>query len=307
MRSFVAWSIALPFVAWAVARWLGLERGYPATALMAFTPYVVAAGAVAALVVAGLRRPLAALACLAATVALGAAVAPRASGDEAAAERPLRVLTANVHAGATPPELLAALVREHRVDVLSVQELTPEQDAVLRRALPHRAARPAPGPYGIGVYARFPIDLRPARRARGETAVARGRLPGGGRLEITAVHPPAPTSDSNVRALERELAALPAARGGWGARILAGDFNSTLDHRALRELLDRGYVDAAEQAGAGLRPTWPARRRLPAVTIDHILVDARCRVASARVLGLPGSDHRAVLATIDLAGCAGRR
>ena len=307
MRSFVAWLIALPFVAWAVARWLGLEQGYPAVALMAFTPYVAATGAVAALVVAGLRRPLAALTCLAATVALGAAVAPRASGDEVVAERPLRVLTGNVHGGATPPEMLAAMVREHRVDVLSVQELTPAQDAVLREVLPYRAARPAPGAHGTGVYARFPLELRPAPPARHEIAVARARLPGGGEIEITAVHPPAPTSDRNVRDLERELETLPDAGGGAGPRILAGDFNSTLDHRALRELLARGYVDAAERAGTGLRPTWPARRRLPAVTIDHVLVDARCRVASARVLGLPRSDHRAVLATIDLAPCAGRR
>src|SRR5918997_1288431 len=112
MRSVVAWLIALPFVLWALARWLGLERGYPAVALMAFTPYVAAAAAVAALVVAGLQRRLAAL------VALVVAVAPRASGDDGAAERPLRVLTANLHGGGTPPEALAAMVREHRVDVL---------------------------------------------------------------------------------------------------------------------------------------------------------------------------------------------
>ena len=32
-------------------------------------------------------------------------------------------------------------------------------------------------------------------------------------------------------------------------RILAGDFNATLDHAELRRLIGRGYHDAAEQAG----------------------------------------------------------
>ena len=79
--------------------------------------------------------------------------------------------------------------------------------------------------------------------------------------------------------------------------MLAGDFNATLDHADLRDLLDRGYRDAAEQAGVGLRPTWPAGKDLlPAlVTIDHVLADRRVRVISARSVAIPGSDHRGVL------------
>ena len=50
-------------------------------------------------------------------------------------------------------------------------------------------------------------------------------------------------------------------------RILAGDFNATLDHPELRAVLDRGYVDAADAASGGLKPTWPAPPKN----------DARCR------------------------------
>jgi hypothetical protein len=64
-----------------------------------------------------------------------------------------------------------------------------------------------------------------------------------------AVHtnPPA-TSPAQVRSWEQDLAALPAPEPGV-LRVLAGDFNATLDHVAFRTLLDRGYVDAARAAG----------------------------------------------------------
>jgi endonuclease/exonuclease/phosphatase family metal-dependent hydrolase len=86
-------------------------------------------------------------------------------------------------------------------------------------------------------------------------------------------------------------------------RILLGDFNATLDHEALREVLDRGYVDAADAAGQGLAPTWPRGHLLPpTVTIDHVLVDERVRVRDVGVHELPGSDHRAVTADLVLPG-----
>ena len=43
-------------------------------------------------------------------------------------------------------------------------------------------------------------------------------------------------------------------------RLLVGDFNATLDHAALRRLLDTGYRDAASVVGQGMTPTcWPIR------------------------------------------------
>jgi endonuclease/exonuclease/phosphatase family metal-dependent hydrolase len=101
----------------------------------------------------------------------------------------------------------------------------------------------------------------------------------------------------------RRLAALPGADERGDVQILAGDFNATLDHPEFRELLDRGYIDAADAVGEGWTPTWPAhpRRRgaLP-LTIDHVLVDRRVRVERVTVVGVPRSDHRAVIAVLRL-------
>jgi endonuclease/exonuclease/phosphatase family metal-dependent hydrolase len=91
---------------------------------------------------------------------------------------------------------------------------------------------------------------------------------------------------------------MPAA-GGSPLRMLLGDFNATLDHHEMRDLIDRGYRDAADSAGAGLVPTWSAPRvpllpiGLP-LTIDHLLVDERVGVGEVRTHDLPGSDHDAV-------------
>ena len=100
-----------------------------------------------------------------------------------------------------------------------------------------------------------------------------------------------------------------SAAGRGDGRILAGDFNATLDHPELRALLDRGYVDAADAAGAGLKPTWPAppRKRALPLTIDHILVDRRVRVERVTVVRIPRSDHRAVIAVLRLPSGTGGR
>jgi endonuclease/exonuclease/phosphatase (EEP) superfamily protein YafD len=115
------------------------------------------------------------------------------------------------------------------------------------------------------------------------------------------VHTRAPVSAGNVGAWKAELRALPSAAPTGAVRILAGDFNATLDHADLRRVIDRGYEDAADELGNGLRGTWPADRRCPPpVTIDHVLADARCGARSLEAIDVPGSDHRAVLVELAL-------
>ena len=83
--------------------------------------------------------------------------------------------------------------------------------------------------------------------------------------------------------------------------LLIGDFNATLDHDALRDLLDEGYRDAGEVVGEGLTPTWKAGSVIPPpVTIDHVLVDERMGISEYEVHDLPGSDHEALSATLFL-------
>jgi endonuclease/exonuclease/phosphatase (EEP) superfamily protein YafD len=277
---------------------------------MAFTPYVAALSAPIALALFLTGERLAALvACLAAAALVGL-VLPRAVDETASADRVLRVMTANMKLGEADPEALVRLVREQEVDVLTVQELTAPLARELRAAglddeLRASHIAPAPGSAGGGIWTRrVSLEVREVPGALAGPLPAAGfRIPGQAQAIVYGVHPPPPTGSVATDEWEADLASIPPAIEGGPLRIIAGDFNATLDHDALRDVIDGGYHDAAEEAGVGLQPTWPNGRLFPPqVTIDHVLVDARAEVAGADVFDLPGSDHRAVLAEIVLPG-----
>jgi endonuclease/exonuclease/phosphatase (EEP) superfamily protein YafD len=307
-RRVLAVVFAAPWVLWALARTLGLDGGHPVVGAMSYTPYIAASSPLPIVAALLLRRRVTAAVAGLAALALGLAIVPRAvaGGEPDVAGPRLTVMTANVYEGRGDAREVLALVRRYDVDVLSLQELTPSELARLDAAgaaqlLPGRAVVPREGAAGTGLLARRTIRALPGRDA-GDHAQPQARLdvPGAPALLLTAVHPGPPLSDAREDLWAAALDELPATADAE-LRILAGDFNATLDHRALRRVLDRGYADAAERAGAGLRPTWPGlRRRALPITIDHVLVDRRVRVERVRVARIPGSDHRAVIARLRL-------
>lgn len=308
----VAWLLVAGFALWAVFRLFGLERGSPLVAIIAFTPYVGAGSIVALLFAVAVRRWAAAVAAAAVVVIFALMIVPRAIGGGGAdVDRPvaLRVLTANMKLGAGDPAALADLAAEKDADVLSVQELTPELARRLRRELgprlPHRVYVPLPGSAGSGLYSELEPIGPSAPELPGGFPMARAffEVERGPRIEIFDVHTAPPTTSRSTDIWADDLRALPSAGSGHTLQILAGDFNATLDHAELRNLIGRGYVDAADASGAGLIPTWPEQRDTipPFVTIDHVLADERIGVGEVSVHEIPGSDHRAVFAELLLA------
>jgi len=305
MRAALAWLLVALTAGWVLTRLLGLERGFPLVPLMAFTPVAAAGAALLVAVAAALRQRTAALAAAGLAAALVVTVTPRAVGGPTDAAGPrLRVLTVNMRYGGGSPDALVALAR--RADVLSVQELTPELARALDAAglpdvMPERVVDARRGSEGIGLYAHRPLERRTVPGRRHNPLVAAALAVGGGLVvEVVAVHSTAPVR-WQVGAWRDDLRALPSATPRGPLRVLAGDFNATLDHAELRRLLDTGYEDAAAEIGAGLRGTWPAGRRLPPpVAIDHVLADPRIGVRAYSVQAIPGTDHRAVLAELVL-------
>lgn len=305
------WSGVAVLGGWLAVRLLGLERGFPLVPLLAYTPYAGALALVVLAVAAAARRWVAAVAAAAVVAAFAVVVVPRAVGSlgtasasaSPSAAGELRVLTANLQYGEASPDELVELVRRLDVDVVAVQELTTGAVDSLNRAgledlLPYEVLAPRPGPAGAGLYARYPMRALPEHAPSGSFAMpaAAVRLPSGP-VGVTAVHPVPPVSADAVRRWGRGLGSLPPA-GGEGPWILAGDFNATLDHAALREILAAGYQDAAAAVGQGFAPTWPVGLPLPPVTIDHVLVERGCGVGDVSVHDITGSDHRAVLAEV---------
>jgi endonuclease/exonuclease/phosphatase (EEP) superfamily protein YafD len=296
------------FALWALARLIGADRfGLLMPLLipaMAAVPYALVAMVVPLAVAALTRDRPALIAAVAVTVVLTGIVLPRAvAGDTPHANGPeLRVLTANLRFGQAGDATLVDLARRTRADVLSVQEFTADaarrlDDAGIGGLLPYRILDPRPGAGGIGLYARYPLGRltahAPTIAAMPSATLA---VPGAAPVRLTAVHPPAPLGP-DIKAWTHDLRGMPRATPHGQVGILAGDFNATLDHARLRQVIGSGYVDAAHARGKGLVPTF---RPWPPITIDHVLADRRCAVLHVKVYGQPRSDHRALLAVLRL-------
>lgn len=312
LGTVLCWLTVAPIALWAAVRLLGLDRG-PLVQALAFTPYVAGFSVLPLALALALRRWWPAAVAALTAVALLGVVAPRtlASPQPAAAGPTVRLLTANLLAGTGDARTLVEQVRRHGVDVLTVQEFTPEARAALDQAgldrlLPHRQLNPEIGTPGSGLYSRWPLtDVGLRRNLNGwgfTQAYGTVAVPGAPPVRVESAHPSAPYALDQVGNWRADLTAQPPATPDGGLRILAGDFNATLDHGPLRALLRTGYVDAADATGEGLTGTWGPYDGdlIPPVTIDHVLVDRRIAVRSVRVLTLPGSDHRPVLATLTL-------
>lgn len=303
----IAWVATAPWILWALIRVFGLESGSIGAQALAFTPFVAVAAVIPILIAALLRVwPATAVAVLVAAV-LVLAVAPREFGHGSEPDGEpgptLRVLAANMMLGGGDPQRLVDLVEQLDVDVLSVEELTPElerglEDAGLTELLPQSVLEPLDGSGGGGLYGRVPGSSPDTSELPGGFAwvSVRLELPSAPAVDIASVHTVPPTAES----WEQDLENIPPT-GGTTMRILIGDFNATLDHDAFRNVLDRGYDDAAETIGAGLTPTWPVgHREPPLVAIDHVLADERLGVSSFSVHEIDGTDHKAVFAELVL-------
>ncbi|MEJ2865708.1 endonuclease/exonuclease/phosphatase family protein [Actinomycetospora flava] len=307
-----------------MARWLGfaagvgaaaallvpevarLERRPPWPVLLAARPALAGGvGVVAALASAAPRlRPAAA----GAGVVAGAVLAdPRRRARTTRGRTSLTVLVANVWQGRADPAALAAILRAERPDLVVLPEAGERYLARLKEDLtdldlrawcappprPHRHVPDDPdGPWTTVLAAPRLGDVR-------VTPVQAGGLYGwlevsGGALDdvrVLAAHPVAPVPGV-VERWGDELDLLAAwRRAADGPTVIAGDLNSTTEHRALAAL-----GDARVPGGP---PTWPAWwPRWLGFRIDHVLAGGGIAVRSTRVLDLPGSDHRAVLATL---------
>ncbi|MEU7898903.1 endonuclease/exonuclease/phosphatase family protein [Nonomuraea sp. NPDC049152] len=302
---WMSWLVAALIAAWAVVRVFGLERGSFLTQLMTLTPYALVVGVVVAVVLA-VRRRAAAVPALAACVALAAVVLPRAFADPLTARGPaLKVLSINLFSRADA-ESVVSLVREFDPDVFSALELAPEtvrrlDEAGLDTLMPYRVLQPAWGATGSGLFAKHPLtELKGLFTPIGHhMPAATVTLPSGAQAQVVAIHPNPPLGRMATE-WNASLAAMPPPSPDV-VRVLAGDFNASIDHSALRGLLGKGYIDAAETAGKGLTPTWPHGRLIPPlITIDHVLADRRVGVARVEVRDVPRTDHRAVFAELRL-------
>lgn len=295
-----------PWAVWAVVRSLSIEGNSTMLSVLAFTPYAAATAPVPLLVALWLRRRWAAAVAFTAALALAVTVLPRAWADDQppiASGVTVTIMSLNMNDGKADPATIARLVREHEVDMLGLLELKSGLERLERtdvdERLPGRLVSPRSRGGGSTLLARLPL-LPTSQQGAGELAAppTADTVVQGAKLTVTLSHPPHPTTGEAVERWRAELRELPSATDG-PLQIIMGDLNATLDHYPLRELIDRGYRDAAEAVGEGLVTTWPTRGRLlPRIGIDHVLADRRIVVRDFEAATVPGTDHRAVIAVL---------
>jgi endonuclease/exonuclease/phosphatase (EEP) superfamily protein YafD len=220
----------------------------------------------------------------------------------------VRFLTLNALVGRADPAVIFGYVQELQADVLAIEELTPElveslTEAGLPELLPFSCLYPRPSHTGIGLWSSRPLSPLPAVPGVWNP-MPRAELDVGWPVTITVVHPQAPLRGGQPGwqlDLDRLLSALT---GTAGQQLVAGDFNASRDHGAFRRLLSAQFADCADAAQRRPWPgfTWPANRRYPPLMrLDHILVSRPgAIVREARTVDVPGTDHRGVLAVIEL-------
>jgi endonuclease/exonuclease/phosphatase (EEP) superfamily protein YafD len=314
-------AIALPAL---IARATGGRPPYNRSKLAALAPAAIVPAVAAVLVAATSSWWLALVLAIPAVILVGwqlpttrrthagLADARRSQTGEA---RPLTlsVLSLNAKGGGADARAVEAAVREHEVDVLAVQELTPDLVRRLDRTgigtlLPYRQVDPRSGSAGTGLWTRSPLTALPSIQGlRAATPHVVIEPVPGSQVTVTAVHPKAPMNGQEGR-WQAELALIRSELAVvGGTQVVAGDFNASRDHAPFRELLAAGFVDCADAARRRPWPgyTWPVRRSVPPIMrLDHVLVsrDRAAAVREARIIRIPGTDHRAVMAVIELDG-----
>jgi endonuclease/exonuclease/phosphatase (EEP) superfamily protein YafD len=235
-------------------------------------------------------------------------LAPLYAGKHPTGKPDLTVMTLNLRFGLGDADKTVELATARKVDVLVLEEVTPEElvklDADgLNVLLPNRYGTADPGVAGTVISSAYPLEQGKQLAVHNGGYQVRVLAPKP--FWLVAVHTGQPLTSLSVwrsdhAAIHQAVAALK------GPKIVAGDFNATLNHAPMKALLDLGLHDAAEQANSGWQATWPgdtkARSGFPIpfglIAIDHVLSSSPFGAISTQVVKIDGTDHKALIAEL---------
>lgn len=224
----------------------------------------------------------------------------------------LRVMTLNTDNGKASAAEIVATVRAQGVEVLALQEvdasLPSELEAVgISEVLPHHVVGTATVNDNGGVNCLY--TLAPLSNVSTQlldttmSQIVAGDVAAGGRtLRFVSAHPNSPHRGGQGLWSEG-LSTLGDLASYDHTYVVMGDFNATWDHALFRSMLGDTFVDAGEQAGEGFHMTFPANSKVPPlIEIDHIVYqkDAGVFVGNLAALEISGTDHRALLGTLEV-------
>ena len=225
-----------------------------------------------------------------------------AAAEEATGDDTLRIVSLNVLSDNTNTGPTLAYLGQCGADVvvlLEVNDAWAEAVARLEPLYPHRVVHPREDRFGIAVLSRLPLARERVEPLAEGPPVVSVELPvGRAGCLLMAAHPQPPIAADWSARRDAQLAAI-GELAATEARpvIVAGDLNATPWSHGFRQLVRlRGLRDSA--VGRGVQATWNARRWVPRIPIDHVVVSPEVRVIARRVGPDVGSDHLPVEATL---------
>lgn len=231
-------------------------------------------------------------------------------------DRYARLMTLNTRNGQADAAQIVQTVREQHVEVLALQELNSSMisrlnEAGIRELLPYSvvASTSSSDNGGVnGLWSAAPMSERTGDLIPIEaSSIPAASIDFDGTvIRFGSVHPFSPRP-SNQGLWDRGLGSISQLREDDHTFVLMGDFNATWDHASFRYLLGGRFVDAGENAGEWFHMTYPANKRLfgwipvpAAVEIDHIVHDRSVVVGDLDAVTVSGSDHNALLGTLEV-------
>ncbi|MBW3095456.1 endonuclease/exonuclease/phosphatase family protein [Bifidobacterium sp. 64T4] len=292
--------------------------------------FIIPTGVVAGIALAVRRRALAVISLICIVIQVfwhwGYIVPAERLSDEArqavaqsmvdTADRYARVMTLNTKNGLADAGQIVRIVRDEHVEVLALQEVSPGLlerlgEAGLLSLLPYSNVATWSVRDNGGVNALWSAapmsdmtnDLIPIDAS----SIPASNIDFGGvAVCFGSVHPFSPRP-SNQGLWSEGLSSIGRLRNGAGKYVLMGDFNAVWDHASFRYLLGDRFLDAGERAGSGFHMTYPANKKLLGVIpvptfseIDHIVHDRGVTVGDLEVRDIAGSDHKALLGTLEV-------
>jgi vancomycin resistance protein VanJ len=253
---------------------------------------------------------------LALLAGLGCGQEPLEPRDPTPGAFPVLVQSFNVQLDRSSDEATVRAVGEAGADVVALQEVTPDWEAVIRERYssnyPYLLFRTDPGSSGLAVLSRYPMsDLgfhdgpngwHPAWHVQVETPV--------GSIQLLNVHLRSVLTgrdgplDSALKSDEDHLLSIREFTGecsGTLATLIVGDFNEETDGDAVRYLENIGYRNALPLYRPG-QGTWRYRSLGGQLSkaLDHILFDGGFDSLNAWVSDAGHSDHLPVFAYLEL-------
>lgn len=253
------------------------------------------------------------------------------------------VMTLNCRYGRANADAIVTAVRERRITVLALQEVTDALIARLDKAgigelLPYRqSGNPQDtdnGGYNV-ILSRYEpaaavpnvvdipaadvpaITLRLAggnaqsnKTALANSAVADQTDTASTQPERTvtfcSAHPKSPMrgcADWSAGILGLGAIARASVIGDHNIAVVLGDLNSSTDHPSFRALLKSGFKDASLTQAAGPTLTFPRWIPWPRIELDHILFTPGLNPSGVQSFEIPDTDHLALTATLALREC----